>query len=249
MKGKNRTRWTLTEVLIIDEISMVHPRLFETLEFMARKIRKNALPFGGLQIILSGDWAQLPPVPERDSPDKYRRIKFAFQTETWPKAIPDANIIFLKQNFRQAKDAEFQELLYDMRHGVLTRKSRDLLESRVDAKLDLPHGVTPTTLMSNKDAVAQYNAMATEMLPGKLYTFEWILRSERLRDYEQASLFDKLIKALPVDKTIGLKVGSNVILRQNLSMEKGFINGMKGVVTHFDKVDGCPTVMFVTGTV
>jgi hypothetical protein len=109
-------RWTQTEVLIVDEseqssrirlftftdrqiegliVSMVDGRLWDKLEAVARKIRQNTKPFGGIQLVLCGDFFQLPPVP-----DRYTRTSvFAFEAQSWPQCV--TRIIKLKQVFRQ----------------------------------------------------------------------------------------------------------------------------------------------------
>ena len=92
MKAKNR--WLRTKVLIIDEISMVDGDLFDKLEAVARAIRNNARPFGGIQLVVTGDFFQLPPVP-----DNGRVVKFAFDAGTWGTSIE--HTIGLTQIFRQ----------------------------------------------------------------------------------------------------------------------------------------------------
>jgi ATP-dependent DNA helicase PIF1 len=94
---KAKNRWIRTKVLIIDEISMVDGDLFDKLEGIARIIRNNGLPFGGIQLVITGDFFQLPPVPDYDSKD--RGAKFAFDATTWPTAIH--HTIGLTEVFRQ----------------------------------------------------------------------------------------------------------------------------------------------------
>jgi len=95
--AKARNRWIKTKVLIIDEISMVDGELFDKLEGIARSIRNNGRPFGGIQLVITGDFFQLPPVPESDN--KARGVKFAFDAGTWPTAIH--HTIGLTEVFRQ----------------------------------------------------------------------------------------------------------------------------------------------------
>lgn len=92
--GKARTRWMRTKVLIIDEISMVDGDLFDKLEEVARIIRSSGKPFGGLQLVITGDFFQLPPVP-----DGGKLARFAFEAATWSTSI--AHTIGLTQVFRQ----------------------------------------------------------------------------------------------------------------------------------------------------
>jgi ATP-dependent DNA helicase PIF1 len=94
--AKAKNRWIRTKVLIIDEISMVDGDLFDKLEAIARLIRKNGRPFGGIQLVITGDFFQLPPVPDSSTG---RAVKFAFDAGTWSTAID--HTIGLTEVFRQ----------------------------------------------------------------------------------------------------------------------------------------------------
>jgi ATP-dependent DNA helicase PIF1 len=112
---KLKQRWQRTKVLIIDEISMVDGDLFDKLEQIARSLRNNGRPFGGIQLVVTGDFFQLPPVPERNS-----IAKFAFDAATWNTTIE--HTILLTHVFRQ-KDPVFANMLNEMRLGKLTQES------------------------------------------------------------------------------------------------------------------------------
>jgi ATP-dependent DNA helicase PIF1 len=91
---KAKARWLRTKVLVIDEISMVDGELFDKLESIARILRTNGRPFGGIQLVVTGDFFQLPPVPENG-----KEAKFAFDAATWSTSI--GHTIGLTQVFRQ----------------------------------------------------------------------------------------------------------------------------------------------------
>jgi ATP-dependent DNA helicase PIF1 len=112
---KLKQRWQRTKVLIIDEISMVDGDLFDKLEQIARSLRNNGMPFGGIQLVVTGDFFQLPPVPEKNS-----IAKFAFDAGTWNTTIQ--HTILLTHVFRQ-KDPVFANMLNEMRLGKLTPQS------------------------------------------------------------------------------------------------------------------------------
>lgn len=112
---KAKNRWLRTKILVIDEISMVDGDLFDKLETIARLMRNNGRPFGGIQLVITGDFFQLPPVPDYDS--KARGVKFAFDAGTWATAIH--HTIGLTQVFRQ-KDPVFANMLNEMRLGKIT---------------------------------------------------------------------------------------------------------------------------------
>jgi ATP-dependent DNA helicase PIF1 len=91
---KAKNRWLRTKVLVVDEVSMVDGELFDKLEGIARFIRKNGRPFGGIQLVVTGDFFQLPPVP-----DYGKQVKFAFDADTWSTSIH--HTIGLTEVFRQ----------------------------------------------------------------------------------------------------------------------------------------------------
>ena len=94
--AKAKNRWLRTKVLIIDEISMVDGDLFDKLEAIAKLIRKNGRTFGGIQLVITGDFFQLPPVPDNSTG---RAVKFTFDAGTWSTAID--HTIGLTEVFRQ----------------------------------------------------------------------------------------------------------------------------------------------------
>ena len=94
---KAKNRWLRTKILIIDEISMVDGDLFDKLEGIARSLRNNGRAFGGMQVVITGDFFQLPPVPDYDN--KARGAKFAFDATTWSTSIH--HTIGLTEVFRQ----------------------------------------------------------------------------------------------------------------------------------------------------
>lgn len=92
--SKAKNRWLRTKVLVVDEVSMVDGELFDKLENIARFIRKNGRPFGGIQLVVTGDFFQLPPVP-----DYGKQVKFAFDADTWSTSVH--HTIGLTEIFRQ----------------------------------------------------------------------------------------------------------------------------------------------------
>ena len=113
--AKHKQRWLRTKVLIVDEVSMVDGDLWDKLEHVARALRNNGRPFGGMQIVVTGDFFQLPPVP-----DANRAAKFAFDAQTWNTVVE--HTILLTHVFRQ-RDPAFAGMLNEMRLGKLTQAS------------------------------------------------------------------------------------------------------------------------------
>ncbi|KAK7196601.1 DNA repair and recombination helicase protein PIF7 [Novymonas esmeraldas] len=116
-------RWRLCRVLIIDEVSMLEASFFDLVDHIARHVRNRPTePFGGVQLILSGDFLQLPPV----SRDQRGRAHFCFETETWRRVNP--RICVLSTPFRQ-RDLRFFSILNEMRFGEMRPESAELLYS------------------------------------------------------------------------------------------------------------------------
>lgn len=122
------------KVLIIDEISMVEGALFDKLEQIARTIRNNGRPFGGIQVVITGDFFQLPPVGST--------AKFAFEADTWNTTIQ--HTILLTKVFRQA-DPEFAGMLNEMRLGRISPQTEALFR-KLSRPLDFEDYIGATEL-------------------------------------------------------------------------------------------------------
>ncbi|GMF36337.1 unnamed protein product [Phytophthora lilii] len=110
-------RWKLARVLVIDEISMLDGRLFDDLEAVARQIRRSTAFFGGIQLILSGDFFQLPPVGRRvrgQGADTAPAPLLCFESSAWVRGVTE--MVVLKEIFRQ-RDDEFVRILNAFRIG------------------------------------------------------------------------------------------------------------------------------------
>lgn len=102
--AKAKNRWIRTKILVVDEISMVDGDLFDKLEGIARSIRNNGRPFGGIQLVITGDFFQLPPVP-----DQGKVAKFSFDAGTWTTSIE--HTIGLTQVFRQKDPSMYRHTI------------------------------------------------------------------------------------------------------------------------------------------
>lgn len=171
---KASMRWNYTNVLVIDEISMIDAKLFEKLDYVARHIRrKKNVPFGGLQLIVCGDFYQLPPVSkieyQVDGSELKEDAAFAFESESWNQVV-QAKII-LKEVFRQKGDQKFIDILNDMRHGVVT-PAAEAEFARLSRPLSCPAGIVPTELYATRYEVDSANNMKLAQLRGSTRLFE-----------------------------------------------------------------------------
>ncbi|KAK7064561.1 DNA helicase Pif1 like protein [Favolaschia claudopus] len=138
---KLRTRWRKTQTLIIDEISMLDGVLFDKLEYIARFVRDPNRPFGGIQLVVSGDFFQLPPVPDQTH-KQIMPATYAFDAQTWQTCI--GTPIVLSRVFRQ-KDNVFIDILSSMRHGDLSQDHINIL-AKLSRPLIYADGIEPTHL-------------------------------------------------------------------------------------------------------
>lgn len=220
-------RWRNVQTLIIDEISMMHGEFFDALEGIARKIRSSKLPFGGIQLVLSGDFHQLPPVAKSPA-----ARSFCFEARAWNECIQ--HTIELKTVFRQS-DLYFIDVLGEVRSGKLSSQE---LAAKLDScfrPLNTDDGILPTKLFTHRADVDAINKNELEKLPGECTTYH-------ARDTGDVNLLDASCQA---PKTFELKVGSQVMLVKNISSRRGLVNGSRGVVEKISS-SGLPYVKFIS---
>ncbi|WRT69352.1 uncharacterized protein IL334_006336 [Kwoniella shivajii] len=158
-------RWRTTGAVVIDEISMIDAKLFDKLEIIGRKLRGSSAPFGGLQIILSGDFFQLPPVTKGSSIN----CNFAFEAESWNRVIPKENMTALTRVFRQKED-KFVKILESMRRGTISHGDVDILRG-LKRDVEYPEGIEPVGLYPQKAEVTSINLARLEALDTSLKVF------------------------------------------------------------------------------
>jgi len=235
-------RWTKTDILVIDEVSMLTPELLEKLNTISQLIRRNSKPFGGLQIIFVGDFYQLPPVFKESD------CSFAFESPTWSSLIQDT--IHLTKIHRQA-DPVFQEILMEAREGALSQESLAILESRKGLKWKKLK-IRPTLLFTRRNEVDQVNdinmkmLLADESVDREEYTVSPAISSAKKADVKKA--IEKMDKDGQYTTTLMLATGAQVMLLINKNFDVGHVNGSRGVVTGFtESGPRLPIVQFKNG--
>ncbi|KAF4633113.1 hypothetical protein G7Y89_g5004 [Cudoniella acicularis] len=218
---KAKNRWLKIKILIIDEISMVDGDLFDKLEAIARAMRNNGRPFGGIQLVITGDFFQLPPVPEYDN--KARGVKFAFDAGTWSTAVH--HTIGLTEVFRQ-KDPVFANMLNEMRLGKITDDTVRAFK-KLNRKPKFEDTLEATELFPTRNEVENSNAYRMRALVGKCYRYD-ALDTGTIQDQNQR---DKLLSNMMAPKSLELKKGAQVMLIKN--MDDGLVNGSLGKVIAF----------------
>ena len=221
VKYRKRESWINTDLLIIDEVSMLSCELFELLYKIAQEFRHNKKPFGNMQIIFSGDFHQLPPV-SKDS-------KFCFESPIWNECFK--NKIILIENFRQKGDNIYQKILNEIREGNISQESKDILRKCLNKNKN--EQISPTLLYPVKRLAEQVNLFENISLEGeeKVYKMKYIETPSKKIEEELI----KQKKNLIVDEEIRLKIGSQVMCAINLDQEQGIINGSQGKVIGFNE--------------
>lgn len=238
------------DVLIIDESSMCSAELFDVLERMLRNIRGNQRPAGGLQLVITGDPFQLPPIersPSAEDPDDtfYNRGYF-FAASSWERCRFATMV--LTQVFRQS-DKMFVSLLNDIRFGgQRARTALDQLYDICHRPLPIDDGIIPTQIFSRNAMVDEMNATELAKLPGPKHVFsardEVVVVASLRSDHKifisakgrlQRSDFFKNCQA---PMKLQLCVGAQVMLLKNIDTSANLVNGSRGVVksVHSDGV-------------
>ena len=214
-------RITGAKVLIIDEVSMLTPRMLDMIDGVCKALRQNQQPFGGLQVVLSGDFFQLPPIV---SGVQNGAEQFANQSRAWQSA--DIRICYLTQQYRQAslKGDALIDILNDIRDGSVTDKSLKLLNERVNA--ELPKHFEPIHLYTHNENVNTRNQEELAKLEGTLETYTMTGKGNK-------RMIEALKKGVLAPEELQLKKGARVMFVKN-NFEAGYANGTLGEVIDFE---------------
>ena len=232
----SRASWQDIEILIIDEVSMLSQRLFELLDNIGKRIRRKSKHFGGIQIIFSGDFYQLPPIGDDEESQA-----FCFESSVWNNVFP--NQIELTQIFRQ-KDHEYATILKQIRQGIIKKSANNLLLSRVGLTYDTE--IIPTKLYPTKARVDAMNRASMAKLTGEEFIYQLKTTEETTEEIKVEC--DQLKKGLLCENTLVLKEGAQVMCIINVMNDNKVLelfNGSQGIVTGF--ASGFPLVKFRNG--
>jgi ATP-dependent DNA helicase PIF1 len=204
------------EVLVIDEVSMLPGRQFEFVEFLFRRLRGRDDPFGGCQVIATGDFLQLPPVRTSES----EPYDWAFLSPAW--AAAEFKTVVL-ETVRRQDEASFVKALSDFRVGRVWGECARLLQSRVRSN---PPATMPR-LFTHNVMVDRWNEFQLGGLPGT----ESVLQAEQTGPELQRAF---LTKNLLTPDTLRLKPGALVMFTVNKNepdrRQPLFVNGQIGTV-------------------
>lgn len=224
------------KVLIIDEISMLAAGTLEMIESVCRSVRSDGRPFGGLQVVLVGDFFQLPPVTKRLPPDVVQEeffplagdpLSFAFNSPVWCELAPA--VCYISEQHRQ-DDGEFLGVLSAIRKNSVGAVHRALLRTRIAASFP----AKATKLFSRNVNVDNINNKELAGLSGET-------RSYPIESSGPKELVEHLKRGCLSPEILSLKVGARVMFTKN-DPARRFINGTLGVVAGFSKENFLPII-------
>ena len=218
------------KVLIIDEVSMLHHFRLDLINRIVKRIRKSDEPFGGLQVVVCGDFFQLPPISRGGEPDAY----FAYHSLVWKEA--NFVVCYLEEQHRQI-DREYIGILNGIRGQNISRDMLDLLEGRIVLKTDdgleddkeiiiedgeLEKKIKPTRLYSHNSDVDNENERELDLVPGHCMEYKMMAHGAK-------KLIEGLKKSCLAPEVLRLKKGAQVMFVKN-NRELNYANGTRGIV-------------------
>lgn len=221
-------RFEKTKVLIIDEVSMLSSRLFDSVERLCRTMKRSEEPFGGMQVILSGDFFQLPPI-SRESGE----TEFIHKSEAWEKM--DVRVCYLDEQFRHS-DSSLEKILNEMRSGSVSFETKTRLNDMRGRKR--AEKISPTRLYTHNADVDAENDRELDKLPGAEHVYGMSSKGK-------TSIVEALKKGILAPETLRLKRNAVVMFIKN-AFDEGYVNGTLGVVEDFDN-NGMPIVRTFSG--
>ena len=218
------------DILIIDEISMLHDYRLDMVDEVLRMVREDQRPFGGLQVVLCGDFFQLPPVNRRED----KPGGFITSSKVWTQGT--FAVCYLSTQFRQA-DELYTAILNGIRAGKMLRSELQALRDRTNA-IDDPFTSRTRLLTVNVD-VDRVNEQELDNLPGETHFYT-------METHGSAQYIEQLKRSCLAPETLRLKQNAQVICIKN-SPDRSYVNGSLGKIVDFEKTMGYPIVELASG--
>ncbi|MFH1393083.1 MAG: PIF1 family DEAD/DEAH box helicase [Patescibacteria group bacterium] len=229
------------KTLIIDEVSMLSPGTLDMVDAVCREINQNSDPFGGIQIVLVGDFFQLPPIVRaaEEGDEQFALIekssaRFAYDSFVWKRA--KLAVCYLTEQYRQ-DDSKFLSLLSAIRNNTFDADHLICIETRKINNRAAPAGA-PKLFSHNAD-VDRVNNEVLAKIPGRSQIFN-------MSSQGPSPLVSALKRGCLSPETLYLKVGAAVMFTKN-SPKGSFVNGTLGTVEEFYKNGGYPTIKTRSG--
>ena len=226
-------RFEKARVLIIDEVSMLHGFQLDMIDKVCKRFKRNGKPFGGLQVILSGDFFQLPPV-EKSKNINSTKSSMVYESEAWK--ILNPAICYLTEQHRQEDDI-LTEILNTIRENKLTEKHYEYLDKCIDRELS---GMKATKLYTHNINVDSENEEELSQIDGNEVSYSMTTKGHEV-------IVDILKKSCLAYDNLRLKIGAEVMCIKN-NFDKGYVNGSRGKVVGFDADSTYPIVELYNGS-
>lgn len=233
-----RERIKKTAVLVIDEISMLHAKQLNLVDLVLKTIRNSTEPFGGIQVILAGDFFQLPPVGEKEESN---RDKFAFMSQAWLEA--DFHVCYLTEQYRQKKESHhldgasngstvahninpltLNDILNQIRRSQVTHQAVQTLENTIDNEVN----INRTRLYTHNFSVDKINLNELAKIDNTVLTYQGFGSGDE-------KLVEMLKKTVRTSDELNLKVGCKVMFVKNIA-DLDVFNGTMGEIVGFHNV-------------
>jgi ATP-dependent DNA helicase PIF1 len=238
-------RLKIVRVLFIDEISMLSGMYLMELDAMLRYVRGNGAVFGGVKLIVAGDFHQLPPVETLATADQVR--DYAFEWKKWRDTFVP---IFLQKEYRQLGDPAFRALLTRMREGTMADKDYDLLMGLIDTSMSGPPSDGYVHLYGTNRDVDEYNGQRLSGIPHESHTYSAgfsveaapvgvVRKRPSEKPVERTPELEKAFCNIPAKLDFAVKLDSTVILVANLCVADRLCNGARGKVVRFEVDPEC----------
>ena len=218
------------KVLIIDEISMLNAGRLDLVDNICKQFRENYAPFGGIQVILCGDFFQLPPVTRSDKEDS----RFVVESNVWQDM--GIKVCYLEEQYRQ-EDQRFLQVLNDIRGSRVSAETHAILFERLNKPVGFK--IKPTKLYTHNSNVDAYNQFELARLKGDETVYQ--MQSEGI-----PHLVKTLKESCLALERLTLKPGAVVMFVKN-NFDKGYVNGTLGTVKEIDEESGYPLIKTVRG--
>ncbi|MGB5436052.1 MAG: helix-turn-helix domain-containing protein [Maribacter sp.] len=219
------------KILIIDEISMLHKDQLKMVDEVLRFFKGNNEVFGGIQVVFSGDFFQLPPIGQSGEKS---RDKYAFMSEAWVNA--NLYVCYLTEQYRQEGDSVLNRILNEIRTTNISKDSLQQLKNAMNNKLNVLD--TPTRLFTHNAEVDQINLGELQKLKGRTRKYKASTKGNK-------KLIETLRKSVLAQEILELKVDAKVMFVRN-NPENGYVNGTLGKVIDFNE-GGFPVIQTLKG--
>ncbi len=217
-----------SKVLIIDEISMLHKKQFDLVNEVLRFFRETEDAFGGIQLVLCGDFFQLPPI---GNASEINKDKFCFMSRAWLDA--ELTICYLTDQFRHT-DSKLNGILNEIRSASVSANSIALLQSSI-GEIEAEE---PTRLYTHNLDVDRINSQHMTEIKGRKKVFKAKIKGN-------LKLAESIKRSIMAPESLELKKDAKVMFVKN-NYEKGYLNGSLGMVLNFND-DGLPVIRLNNG--